>query len=95
MRIRGRESPNHRVPGNHCPTETSGCATVRRLNGGRARVMIAATVAKGRRRRLYRAIHGAALRARRPTQISRGKRRLPLVPKKLSEPGMTFHVAPA
>ena len=57
--------------------------------------MMAATAAKGRKRRLYKAIHGAALKATRATQMSRGSTRLPSVPKKLSEPGMTLHVAPA
>jgi hypothetical protein len=68
---------------------------VTRLNGGTLRVMMAATVAIGRKRRLYKAIHGATLRSRRAIQMSRGRRRLPPVPKKLSEPGMTLHVAPA
>jgi hypothetical protein len=75
--------------------EMSGCATVTRLNGGRLSAMMAAMVAAGRDLRLYKVIHGAELRARRATQMSRGRRRLPPVPKKLSEPGMTLHVAPA
>jgi len=73
----------------------SGCATVTRLNGGRLSAIIAAIVAKGRYRRLKKAIHGAALRTISRVQMSRGRARLPPVSKKRSEPGMTLHVAPA